>query len=52
MWRFRTKLTWHVHTGILAHAWQRLVIVWPADLQTLALEYDAIERHRLCGLVH
>lgn len=44
--------TWNINTWILAHAWQRLVVMRPADLQTLSLEDDAIERHSLRRLIH
>lgn len=44
--------TRHIDTRVLAHARQRLVVVGAADLETLALEDDAIEGHCLCCFVH
>lgn len=44
--------TRHVDAGVLAHAGQRLVVMGTADLQTLSLEDDAVERHGLGCLIH
>ena len=44
--------TWHVDTGVLAHAGEGLVVVRTSDLETLALEDDAVESHGLGRLIH
>ena len=45
-------VTWHVDAGVLAHAGEGLVVVGTSDLETLALEDDAIESHGLGRLIH
>ena len=47
-----TGRTRNVDTGVLAHAGQGLVVMGTANLQTLALEDDAVERHGLGRLIH